>query len=228
MDTLKQPTLPFPAAHDEHHVAAYLQKKTGKSISLVVTDNATSMISFRKKAESVALRLHRLFLGADEHVFDEIAGFIKNRTCPMRHTRSFINSNRHHLKSAPPRRITINTCGRHYDLIPIFKDVNRRYFNGAVTSAITWGRRGTRRFPARRTLGTYLEDRNLIRIHPVLDSRRVPLFYIEFILYHEMLHAVMESQVKNGRRSIHAKEFRRREKLFEHYERAAQWERENR
>ena len=228
METMYQTALPFPSAPAEQHVVAYLQKKTGKTISLVVTDNATSMISFRKKAESVALRLHRLFLGADERVFDEIAGFIKNRRCPMNHTRSFISRNRHHLKAAAPRRITINTCGRQYDLAPIFDMLNRRYFNGAVSSAITWGRRGARRFPARRTLGTYFEDRNLIRINPVLDSRRVPLFYVEFIVYHEMLHAVMESEVKNGRRSIHAKEFRRREKLFEHYERAAQWERENR
>ena len=228
MDTIKQPALPFPAAHDEQHVVAYLQKKTGKTISLVVTDNATSMISFRKKAESVALRLHRLFLGADECIFDEIAGFIKNRRCPMHHTKTFISSNRHHLKSASPRRITINTCGKQYDLKPIFERLNSRYFADAVSSAITWGRRSVRRFPTRRTLGTYFEDRNLIRINPVLDSRRVPLFYIEFIVYHEMLHAVMESEVKNGRRSIHAKEFRRREKLFEHYDRAAQWERENR
>jgi hypothetical protein len=97
-----------------------------------------------------------------------------------------------------------------------------------VSSAITWGRRGARRFPARRTLGTYLEERNLIRINPVLDSSRVPLLYLEFIVYHEMLHAVMESEVKNGRRSIHAKEFRRREMLFEQYDRAVQWEREHR
>ena len=228
MDTMQQPALPFPSAHDEHHVVACLQKKTGKTISLVVTDNATSMISFRKKGASVTLRLHRLFLGADERIFDEIAGFIKNRSCPMNHTRIFISSNRHHLKSAAPRRITINTRGRQYDLTPIFDGLNRRYFNGAVSSAITWSRRGARRFPARRTLGTYLEDRNLIRINPVLDSRRVPLFYIEFIVYHEMLHAVMESEVKNGRRSIHAKEFRKREKLFEQYAQAALWERENR
>jgi len=227
MNTLHQPTLPFPAAHDEQHVVSYLQKKTGKIISLVVTENATSMISFRKKAESVALRLHRLFLGADDRIFDEIAGFIKNRRCPMNHTRTFISSNRHHLKSAAPRRITINTCGRQYDLTPIFDGLNRRYFNGAVSSAITWGRRGSRRFPARRTLGTYLEERNLIRINPVLDSRRVPLFYIEFIVYHEMLHAVMESEVKNGRRRIHAKEFHRRERLFERYFQASQWEKEH-
>ncbi len=225
---MHQLKLPFPATHDEKHVVAYLQKKTGKTISLVVTENATSMISFRKKDTTVALRLHRLFLGSDTCILDEIAGFIKNRRCPMKHTRAFISSNRHALKSPAPRRITINPCGRHYDLTPIFDALNSRYFDGAVTAAITWGRKGARRFPARRTLGTYLEERNLIRINPVLDSRRVPLFYLDFIVYHEMLHAVMESEVKNGRRSIHAKEFRRREMLFEQYDRAVQWERENR
>ena len=223
---MPQLKLPFPVTHDENHVASYLRKKTGKVIALVLTDNATSMISFRKKAEVVTLRLHRLFLAADEPVLDEIAGFIKNRRCPMQHTRAFINSNRHKLKSAPPRKITLNAKGRRYDLCEIFDKVNARYFGGSVTAAITWGRKGARRLPSRRTLGTYLEDSNIIRIHPVLDSRRVPPFYIEFIVYHEMLHAVMESAVKNGRRSIHAREFRKREMLFEHYSQACKWERE--
>lgn len=228
MKKMHQPALPFPVARDERHIAEYLRQRTGKAVSLVLTDNATSMISFRKKAESVALRLHRLFLGSDTCILDEIAGFIKNRRCPMKHTRAFISNNRHALKSPAPRHITIKACGKQYDLTPIFDGLNRRYFDAAVSSAITWGRRGARRFPARRTLGTYLEERNLIRINPVLDSSRVPLLYLEFIVYHEMLHAVMESEVKNGRRSIHAKEFRRREMLFEQYDRAVQWEREHR
>lgn len=224
---MPQLKLPFPVTHDESHVAAYLQKKTGKAIALVLTDNATSMISFRRKGEAVTLRLHRLFLGADERILDEIAGFIKNRRCPMQHTRVFINSNHHKLKSSPPRAITIVTKGRCYDLQLLFDRVNAKYFDESVTAAITWGRKGARRFPARRTLGTYIEDRNIIRIHPVLDSRRIPLYYIEFIVYHEMLHAVMESTVKNGRRRIHAKEFQKREMLFEHYAQACQWEREH-
>lgn len=225
---MTQLKLPFPVSHDESHVAEYLQKKTGKRIMLVVNDNATSLISFRKREDGVTVRLHRMFLGADERILDEIAGFVKNRRCPMQHTRVFINSNRHKLKSAAPRKVTINARGRRYDLQLIFDRLNARYFSGAVTAAITWGRKGPRRFPARRTLGTYLEERNLIRIHPVLDSRRVPLFYVEFIVYHEMLHAVMESEVKNGRRRIHAKEFKKREMLFEQYAQACQWEREQR
>jgi hypothetical protein len=145
----------------------------------------------------------------------------------MQQTRDFINTNRHKVKASSPRRVTITTRGRYYDLQQLFDGINDKYFSGAVTAAITWGRKGARRFPARRTLGTYMEDRNIIRINPVLDSRRVPLFYIEFIVYHEMLHAVMESRVENGRRRIHAKEFQRREMLFEHYAQACQWEREH-
>lgn len=223
---MTQLKLPFPVTHDESHVAEYLQKKTGRRITLVVTDNATSLISFRRRDEGVAVRLHRMFLGADERILDEVAGFVKNRRSPMPHTRVFINGNRHKLKTAAPRKVTISVRGRRYDLQVIFDRLNAQYFGGAVTAAITWGRKGPRRFPARRTLGTYMEDRNLIRIHPVLDSRRVPLYYVEFIVYHEMLHAVMESEVKNGRRRIHAKEFKKRERLFAHYDRACQWERE--
>ena len=74
---MPQLKLPFPVTHDESHVTAYLRKKTGRQVALVLTDNATSMISFRRKGEVVTLRLHRLFLAADEPILDEIAGFIK-------------------------------------------------------------------------------------------------------------------------------------------------------
>jgi hypothetical protein len=39
-----------------------------------------------------------------------------------------------------------------------------------------------------------------------------------------MLHADMDVETKNGRRSVHSREFRRREKLFKDYERATAWE----
>jgi len=53
----------------------------------------------------------------------------------------------------------------------------------------------------------------------------VPRYFIEFVVYHEMLHADMGTEEHEGRRSIHSREFRKRERLFEDYERAMAWER---
>jgi predicted metal-dependent hydrolase len=68
----------------------------------------------------------------------------------------------------------------------------------------------------------------MIRINPVLDIERVPPYFVEFIVYHEMLHAFLGVKNKNGRRSVHSKEFRELEKRFSDYEKAMAWEKKSR
>src|SRR5690606_27688329 len=62
--------------------------------------------------------------------------------------------------------------------------------------------------------GFFRATDRVIQIHPVLNSPDMPLFALEFLVYHELLHADMpEAQ--------HNREFRRRERLFVPSERAA-------
>jgi hypothetical protein len=61
-------------------------------------------------------------------------------------------------------------------------------------------------------------------MNPLLDRRTVPRFFVEFIVYHEMLHADIGVETRNGRRRVHTWEFRRRERLFREYARAISWE----
>jgi hypothetical protein len=65
----------------------------------------------------------------------------------------------------------------------------------------------------------------LIRIHPALDRRWVPRYFLEYVMFHEMLHHLMPHTRGAGRRALHPPEFREREKEFRHYERAMAWER---
>jgi hypothetical protein len=67
----------------------------------------------------------------------------------------------------------------------------------------------------------------LIRIHPVLDAADVPRFFVEWIVYHEMLHEIHDMPVVDGRRVYHTREFREAESRFEHYADAVLWERSN-
>jgi predicted metal-dependent hydrolase len=78
----------------------------------------------------------------------------------------------------------------------------------------------------RRTLGSYSSHTNIIRINPVLDKRSVPPYFIEFIIYHEMLHADLGVETGENRRSVHTREFRRREKMFKKYAEALAWEKD--
>ena len=61
-------------------------------------------------------------------------------------------------------------------------------------------------------LGSYDARENLIRVHPALDQSWVPRLFVEAVVYHEMLHALMPAKESGGRRCLHGPEFRRRER----------------
>lgn len=213
--------------HNENYLKNLFEKETGKNILLTVTDNSTSMLSVKTKDKAVSVRLHRIFLEAGANVVDEIAEFIKKRGGKTPHIRDFIRGKRDVLKKKVPRLNAV-TRGRHYDILNIYESINREYFEEKVSASITWGTKSPRRAVRRRTLGSYSSHSHMIRINPVLDIERVPPYFVEFIVYHEMLHAFLGVKNKNGRRSVHSKEFRELEKRFRDYEKAMAWEKKGR
>lgn len=130
---------------------------------------------------------------------------------------------------APCRtRDPLRTRGVHHDLRALFDAVNARHFGGSVDAALGWGRpaprvRGRRR-PRSISLGTYDYELKLVRVHPALDQEFVPRFYVEYILFHEMLHHVMPAPVIDGRRRLHSPAFRARERAYPDYARTVEWE----
>ena len=218
----QQLILPF--AHDEHSLRDQLQKLTGRTLCLIITDNATSMLSIRKKTESITVRLHRMFLHAGTDVCIEVADFIRKGRCNSPLLRSFIRQNSSLLKQKPPLKVKTRVIGEHYCLKTIYESLNSEYFGGTITAPITWGRGTSTQRVRMRTLGSYNVNADTIRINPLLDKRSVPAYFLEFIVYHEMLHAYLGIKNKNGRRSIHSKEFRLHEKKFRHYSKAMEWE----
>lgn len=119
--------------------------------------------------------------------------------------------------------------GRFFDLRAIFDKINAQYFDNALRDyTITWGRR--RKLPPKDyfVFGTIQEEDRLIRIHPRLDAQFVPRWFIEYVVYHEMLHAMVPDEVDAaGRRRVHTEEFNRQEKNFRYFRRARRWEDEN-
>lgn len=209
---------------DEDTLRRYLEEKIGRPVQLFLTDNATSMLSARNAGTTVLVRMQRIFLNANRDVLEEIALFIakKRKKTPL--LREFIKKHAMHLQKKTSRKASLRPLGRHHDLLDIFSHVNSRYFQGKISCSITWGVKKAGYAVRRKTLGSYSRDTNTIRIHPSLDRERVPRYFIAFIVYHEMLHADLGIQEQNGRRSIHSREFRKREKLFGEYERALAWE----
>jgi len=113
--------------------------------------------------------------------------------------------------------------GRYHDLEAIKQHLCRQYFATCQEVSIGWGRWSGRARPRSIRFGAYLPEARLIRIHPALDQVFVPRFFVEFIVYHELLHHLMPPIRVNGRYQIHTMAFRQRERAFPDYAAAIVW-----
>ena len=109
--------------------------------------------------------------------------------------------------------------GEVYDLDKMFAKLNRKFFDGEIAKpTITWSQRRTRSI-----LGHRDHVYDSITISKTLDSEEVPEWFVEYILYHEMLHIKHPARLIDGRRYYHTNSFRMDERRFPHYEQAQKW-----
>lgn len=211
-----------------------LERRTHKRIALVITNNRSRMISFRPDERPVLrLRVHRMFLSAPPEVIKALAHWIAHPRSKKASAAidAYIRENHHHVPRRQRRAVELRTQGRHFDLAALFEDINRGCFQGTVNARITWGRHPTRTRRRSIRFGSYNSDENLIRIHPLLDQRFVPKYFVRSVVHHEMLHAhlgVSEPPTKGGRRQIHTPAFKRLERAFPDYARAIRWQEDER
>jgi len=119
--------------------------------------------------------------------------------------------------------------GRYFDLRVIFEQLNKRHFRGRLRGYnVMWGRQRKQRPKDYFVFGTIQEEDRLIRINPSLDQPFVPVWFLRYVLYHEMLHSVVPDEtISKGRRRVHTEKFNRLERNFPSYRRARRWEEEN-
>ena len=121
------------------------------------------------------------------------------------------------------RHLNLRHEGRYFDLRQIFDRVNARHFRSRLRgSRGVWGRRRKERPKEYFIFGSIQEDDRVIRIHPLLDQPFVPRWFLEYVLYHEMLHLRHPVEHKGARRCVHTEEFRAAERLFPRREEAEQ------
>jgi hypothetical protein len=184
------------------------------------------MVSAHPVAGGVEVRVHHMFLDADPFTQHAVGRYLRHGDRAASLTiGSYIEANQQRIRAVKPRR-AVHTQGRKHDLQNIFDRMNDTYFNGMVDATVTWGRR-TKPASGQRSsikLGAYCAEKKLIRIHPQLDRSWVPRYFVEYVVFHEMLHHMMPMPVRDGRREIHTADFRAGEQRFRHYERAIEWE----
>lgn len=207
-------------------------------LELAVTDNRSTMITVRREPGRYRLRLHRMFVHAGPEIVAALGRYVaRNERAASAELSAFIDAHQHHIdehRSRAPRVTAARepaapvllSRGQAHDLQSIFDALNARYFGGGIAARIAWASR--RGHSARSLLlGSYAVEDRLIRIHPTLDRAIVPRFYVEWIVYHEMLHQKHPIPIVAGRRCFHTQEFRAEERLFDDYERAVRWEHQN-
>lgn len=209
-----------------------IAERVGERVRLFVHDNRSTMVSYRRVGGLLQYRVHHMFLDAPADVVEALAAFAGPGRAPaVRRRRAgcciddFVKQNRARIAAPDPARL--EPRGRVHDLQAIFDRLNAERFGGRVDARIGWGAdRGGRR---RRTIktGVYLQDARVIRIHAALDRPEVPEFYVAAVIFHEMLHQVVPAVERGGRRVVHGREFRRREREYPDHDRAKAWEETN-
>lgn len=213
---------------DQENLERELEQRTGERIDITLTDNSSSMMTYRSSrgGQPAELRLHRMFLSANPKVVGALGRWLTRRRSRRSATLldDFIKQNEHLIRERKSRGTRLATLGDYHDLGELYDEVNRSEFDGKVAAPITWGRRPTRRRRRSIRLGSYTPEDGLIRIHPYLDQRFVPRYFIRYIVFHEMLHAYLGvEEGPSGRRRVHTSEFKRMERAYADYGRAVAW-----
>lgn len=207
-----------------------LESHLGK-LDLFVTNNRRRMLSARKKktrhSAHHVVRLHHMFLGGEDELVAQIAGFIRGEERAREQIQHFIHNNRESI-SHDVELEQLQTLGKFHDLEWIFAQASALLGDHPTLDGIriTWGKRSKGKRSIR--LGSYDFEQRLVRIHPALDQRWVPTFFVEYIIYHELLHALYPpTDDGTGRRSVHTEEFKLMEERYPYYKEALAWESEH-
>jgi len=198
-----------------------LQKLSSHPLEIVWHENKATYISVRKIGGRLFLRLHRLFHDAPTPVLQAIIQFALKRDA---RSRAIIRQMAHlHFSRAPSEPRALASQGKAYDLQEIFNRINEPLKLEGIS--IGWSTKSPRGKFRSMTFGCFDGSCRQIRINPLLDSPQVPLYFIEFIVYHEALHAVCPPRMDaSGRAFIHTREFREKERQFPQFEAAKKWE----
>ncbi len=203
----------------------------------------------RAPGEGILVRMNRFFAAAPPDVRAAVVAWVRSGRRARRANvllDDWIQERIGHLERTQPRRVLVEQAGHAHDLGPLVDRLWRAEFatDFAARSelpAVTWGRRGRSQSRHSLQLGIYDYHARVVRIHRVLDQPTVPEFFVDYVLFHELLHAALDdghhadvdSAEKaredacgaRARMRHHGPAFRRRERNYSDYEAALRWER---
>lgn len=195
-------------------------------VELTITDNRRRMVTARRHDGGYKVRAHQMFLKADEGEIAWLARFCAGECGAQEHVQRFIHAHRETIQGGRALKEQLHTAGRCHDLEALLASAMELLGWPQLDGVrITWGKHSRGKRSIR--LGSYDFGQRLIRIHPALDRAFVPRYFVEFVVYHELLHALCPPDQGKTRRCIHTPAFRARERQYPLYEEALAWESAN-
>ncbi len=196
--------------------------------------NLTNTI--RARGGRILVRISDILDGAPEPILSALIVILLHKLCRRRVPLKQLAAYRSYISDARIRARTEETrrqrgrkdfgppAGEVFDLGRLFEQLNAEYFDRRVSVAhVSWSQRISRRI-----LGHFDPAHRAIVINRKLDHPLVPESVVQYVLYHEMLHALFGIEhTAEGRRHCHHPRFRQAERRFVHYARARQFIREN-
>ncbi len=201
-----------------------LFRRLGENISAEFYPYAGIKHSIRQRKKGIYIRVSDLFTDAPEDVLLALGRILLaklNRNPVSKRDRTvynqYITSEPLQKKAShilPQRKRKVKIIKGHYrDLHKSFRRVNTEYFGGAMDKPVlTWSVK-----QAKRTLGRYDPERDVVVISRILDSPKISEEFLDFIMYHELLHKKHGIKLRGKRRQIHTPQFKEDEKKFRHY-----------
>jgi predicted SprT family Zn-dependent metalloprotease len=208
-----------------------LTRSSGYDLELVINENRSTMLNVLERKKTWArLSVHKMFLDAPENVISAIAHYVRgtrrDRAGKDLLIRGYIQSNLNRFNySHLLDENKMSTEGRYYDLAAIYEKLNSKYFRDELDLKITWYGTWGRKTRRKVTFGQYFDHLKLVKIHRLLDDPFFPEYFVEFVVYHEMLHHLVPGHFdEKGIFRVHGQDFKELERKFEEYDKAIQWE----
>jgi len=190
-------------------------------INLSITYQA-SLYRAQMQKHAIEITLHEGYIGAPENVIQSLI-----QSLFKRRRKTISSPAKTYAAGEEFTEITLalasicdpnplSAVGRVFHLQDVFERVNRDYFKGKMPKPhLTWSKALTRR-----KMGHYQPSTDTILISLTLDDARTPEYFIDFIMYHELLHKHLGMKVVGGRRYAHTRAFHTAERRFAQYEEA--------
>jgi predicted metal-dependent hydrolase len=201
---------------------AFMNAGSPRKVEIKLTRNRVSMLSMNFAVPgTVRIRMHEGYLKAPPAIFKALREYVRTRDRDKWKIAARFVHEIHCDVHARQRPARLATGGRVYDLKELYEEVNHEFFNGRVSCVIGWGRprRKSRRWRWSKHIrfGSWHGGTRTVRVHPRLDDPRVPREFVRYIVFHEMLHAVVPETVSGCRRRIHSAQFKALEKGFPNF-----------